>query len=92
MRNLKNIGKVLSRNEMRNVSAGLTDGGGFGGGDVGTCKDSSCQLYVYSLGKTVAGTCGPQIHVGSGLGTTVCKCFSNEGGYETGNGGTACYS
>jgi hypothetical protein len=91
MKKLKNVGNVLSRNEMRNIYAGLADGSEFGI-DASLCKSSKCSLYVHSLGKTVQGTCGTQSHFGGGLGSNVCKCFSDDGNYETGNGGTACYA
>lgn len=54
MKNLKNVGIALSRNEMRNVNAGLTDGGGIGSGGGAVCG-GSCILY--SNGTNSPGTC-----------------------------------
>jgi hypothetical protein len=75
---------------MRNIYAGLADCGEFGG-DASLCKSSKYSLYVHSLEKTVQGICGTQSHFGGGLGSNVCKCFSDDGNYETGNGVNACY-
>lgn len=61
MKNFKNIGSVLSRNEMRSVYAGRLDGGGEVGD--GECKDA-CQ----NNSDCNCNACPP----GSGGGTQTC--------------------
>lgn len=48
MKNLKNIGKVLSRNEMRNVSAGTREFGGGSGST--TCYGASKICHTDGAG------------------------------------------
>ena len=48
MKNLKNIGKALSREELKNVSGGIIGGGDFTGGSGGTtCSKNTCTGLCY---------------------------------------------
>ncbi len=89
MKKQKNVGNALSRNEMRNVVAGLADAGGIENSAGGTCREGNCMLYIGTYSQWFAGTCAADYGSGSTRGTTP-TCVCKVGDYQTTNGGGTC--